>query len=319
MPRSRLSLHALALLCAGLLAGACVPAEPEVIEFREFDPLTTVMGVIQEEGVLRAGVPSDHPSLAQLNGAGEYEGLVVDLANSIADTLRVELEIVAVPSDDLLDLLPPSPPPADEAYAYDAGEADVVFPVVPITERAVRRNAFTDPYLVGHQQLLARGPLALRDDFGAHLEPLSGEKVCSVGKDPTIVDLAQLNPEIDLLRSNDPELCYEGLVGGGLDVVAGPDVVLRDMQVRFQAEECPGEGSCGPAGNAPQIVGDALNTVGYGAVVVAGASGWRSFVEGSFRELETEGGWFDPIGTGDDIPPELTVEESAALYPVEAE
>lgn len=49
---------------------------------------------IIESGVLRVGTYADQPPMASLNNAGAYEGFDIDVANHIAEIMKVKVEIV---------------------------------------------------------------------------------------------------------------------------------------------------------------------------------------------------------------------------------
>ncbi|HEU4480274.1 MAG TPA: transporter substrate-binding domain-containing protein [Actinomycetota bacterium] len=302
MPLKKASVVALGIVVAALLS-SCVPAEPELLVYRRYDPALTVMGVIQEEGVLRVGVPDDQPALAR-EVDGEYEGLTVDLGRAVADALRVELEVVPAPSEDLLDMVRVERTSPTEILR---GELDIAFPLVPITEKSARNNSFTDPYLLAHQRLLLPSETA-----DLELDP--DGPVCSLIDPDTGVDLTTLDPDVEVYEASGIDDCVERLRSSRRPMATGPDVVLRGIQLRL--EEVCSRGRCA-ADEVPVITGDALNTEGYGAAVQSGASGWKSFIETAFRVFELDGKWHDPTDLGDDVPPVLRVEDAAALYPAE--
>jgi hypothetical protein len=134
------------VLC--LWVGACVPAEESNDRVLRFDPEKTVMGLIQDRGVLRVGVP-DHCAFASTAGGGEPEGFVVELARLVADSLGVKAEFTVADSVELMTMVHV---PADDPEAET--DADLVFPLFPITERLVQRATMADPYWVGHSRKL---------------------------------------------------------------------------------------------------------------------------------------------------------------------
>ena len=133
-----------ALVCALALSVACVPPEESNDRIKRYDPTENIMGVIQERGVMRIGVPSDYPPFAIVDGPS-VEGFVVELGTLAAEALGVESEFIAAPSDDLLDMVYVDPKKPEAPT-----DADLVFPMVPITEELVKAWTFTDPYWVGH-------------------------------------------------------------------------------------------------------------------------------------------------------------------------
>lgn len=136
------------LVCAFLLLVSCVPPEESNDRIKRYDPEQNIMGVIQERGVMRIGVPSDYPPFAVVEG-GSVEGFVVELGKLAAEALGVEPQFIPAPNRVLLDMVyvDPKDPEADT-------DADMVFPMVPITEELVQEWTFTDPYWVGHRRQL---------------------------------------------------------------------------------------------------------------------------------------------------------------------
>lgn len=133
-------------VCALALLVSCVPPEESNDRIKAYDPEENVMGQIQERGVLRIGVPSDYPPFAIVDGAA-IEGFVVELGTLAAEALGVEAQFIPAPNRVLLDLVDIG------AYREDT-DADLVFPMVGITEELVKRYTFTDPYWVGHTREL---------------------------------------------------------------------------------------------------------------------------------------------------------------------
>ena len=152
----------LAITCALVLLGACVPPEESNDKIKRYDPEENVMGQIQARGVMRIGIPTDRPPFAIVEPGEEPQGFLVDLGTLAAEALGVEPEFVPAPNEDLLDLVygwsvPPTGPTvvggAPECTG-ETSEADLVFPLVPITEELITTYTFTDPFWVGHTRSL---------------------------------------------------------------------------------------------------------------------------------------------------------------------
>ena len=147
----------LALACALALLGACVPPEESNDKVKRYDPEENVMGQIQARGVMRIGIPSNRPPFAIVEAGEEPRGFLVDLGTLAAEALGVDPEFVPVLNEDLLDLVygwssPPGGGPAE--CTGETSEADLVFPMVPITEDMISTYTFTDPFWVGHTRSL---------------------------------------------------------------------------------------------------------------------------------------------------------------------
>lgn len=135
-------------VCALVVLVACVPPEESNDRIKTYDHEENLMGVIQERGVMRIGVPSDYPPFAIVEGAG-ISGFVIELGTLAAEALGVEPQFIPAPNRVLLDLVYVDP--EDPQVETDA---DLVFPMIPITEELVQEWTFTDPYWVGHRREL---------------------------------------------------------------------------------------------------------------------------------------------------------------------
>lgn len=277
---------AVVALLALAMSAACIPPEDvdRVISYSE----DTVMGEIQAAGRLHVALPTDRPPLDRVTG-----GFTHDLARLIAKALGVELTVRLALSNELLGIV-------------ERGEADIAFPAVAITEELARANSFTDPFYVAHQRLLVPAGSGITD-----VDQLSGLKVCHYIDTATEVDLNDLNEALIRLAPIHPFYCAQALKRGEADVATASDVALMTM-----LEELPA--------GAWEIAGPQLSTEGYGAVVEHGADAFVDLVNDLFAEAKQEGvwmelydKWFGPI-LGDQAatePPDMTVEEAAALFP----
>jgi ABC-type amino acid transport substrate-binding protein len=282
--------------------GACVPPEPEEDLIRDFDPETTVMGAIQEDGVLEVGI-AGNPALYR-EVAGEPAGLGADLALEVAGTLGVEADFTVATDEELLEMV-------------EDGDVDLALPLTPVVETLVRTAGVSDPYFIAHQRLL----VPAGSPAGA-VEDLEGE-VCAVGYAETLVSLEELNPGLTITGPGTAAECYDDsklfedrrLVP---PVMTGLDLDLVGAAYSLQGL-CPPEARC----LAPEIVGDELTTAGISMFVEKGASGWLGFVDNVLGEYKSEGLWLESYNAslesylGAQRAPEITVEEAAALYPRE--
>ena len=279
--------------------GACVPPEPEDDLIRDFDPETTVMGAIQEAGLLKVGV-APNPALYR-EESGEPEGLAATLALEVAARLGVEADFTVASNEALIEEI-------REGSSYH-----LAFPTTPVVEPLVRTAGVSDPYLIAHQRIL----VAEGSDITG-VEDLGGE-VCAVGDSETLASLNELNPSVTVTQTEPcygPDVLDEGALSlppmTGLDVdLVGTAYTVLDL--------CPPEAQCPP----PRIVGDELSTAGISMFVEKGASGWLGFVDNVLGEFKSEGHWLASYNEslesylGRQRAPEITVEEAAALYPRE--
>ncbi len=136
-------------VCLLVIMVGCVPAEESNDKIKRYDPEENIMGQIQARGVMRIGIPSDHPPFAIVEEGAEPRGFVVELGTLAAEALGVEPEFLAAPSAELLEMIRLDP--------EDCGaetDLDLAFPMVPITEKLITSFTFTDPYWIGHTRSL---------------------------------------------------------------------------------------------------------------------------------------------------------------------
>jgi polar amino acid transport system substrate-binding protein len=280
------------LAAAALIATGCIPPEPDNDRIIQFDPQDTTMGAIQEAGELVVGVERNLPPLS--SGSSGEEGLAGRMAEEVAAALGVDIRYVTGTTEQLL-MMP------------EEGEANITFPIAPITEKLVRRHAISDPYFVAHQKVLVPRYTSIET-----FPELSGAEICSAMDPETGSDLTGLVGGVTV-HTSDVRGCYRMLVRREIEAITAPDVLLVPLATR----ELPGPVS------GSEIFSDELNTEAYGAVVERGDSSWVSFVSAVLEEAQAEGRWsewFEELiapglpGVPSD-PPDLTLEEAAALYP----
>lgn len=137
------------LTCLLMVMVACVPPEESNDRIKSYDPEENIMGQIQERGVMRIGIPSDHPPFAIVEEGAEPRGFVVDIGALAAESLGVTPEFIPAPSAELLEMIR-----LDPEECGTETDIDLAFPMVPITEELITDFTFTDPYWVGHTRSL---------------------------------------------------------------------------------------------------------------------------------------------------------------------
>lgn len=279
------------LIGAILFSSSCLPEVVDDDSVPNFNAENTIMGVIQDEGVLRIAVEDDRAPWSDFTDDAEPQGFNVELGRLIARSLGVEAEFVPATPEEMTQML-------------DGGDIDVAFPLTPITEERVRVHAYADPYWAGHQRLLVP-----EDSDIEQVADLAGATVCSVVDAGTGAPALDLNPDIgDLIEPGDPLGCVGPMRSGQAEAVIGPDVLL------IAHMEALGEGY--------RVVGDQLTTEGYGPSVGVGLGGFTAYIDAVFSEADREGVWREyydewiaPL-TGVQMEfPRMTTEDAAALYP----
>lgn len=98
---------------------------------------------IIESGKLKVGMTGSQPPYTFVSKSGEVIGYEVDIANLLADAMKVDLVIVQKP---FADLLP----------ALKKGEVDVVMSGMTMTPRRNLQAAFVGPYQVSGKSILTK-------------------------------------------------------------------------------------------------------------------------------------------------------------------
>jgi polar amino acid transport system substrate-binding protein len=208
--------------------------------------------------------------------------------------LRVEIDLRTHPNDELVDLV-------------TEGDLDIAFPVVTITEELVRKHAFSDPIYIGHQRLLVPEGSGVET-----VDDLDGE-VCSPVHQEYGVELQELNPELVTvpLEPGDATGCVPLLEDGLVTSATAPDVLLATMVDEL--------------GPGYEVTGEQLTTEPLAAALESGAAGWVDYVNKIITEFDQEGRWtaayeehLGPLLGGETPdPPNMTLEEAAALFPAD--
>ena len=127
---------------------------------RLFAPLLTLIGIaavsgialgqnspvldgMVERGTIRVGMSASQPPFTFRNRDAQLMGMEVDLANIIADGLRLELQIVERPFGRLLESL-------------EEGEVDVVMSGMAITADRARAARFVGPYMLSGKSVITK-------------------------------------------------------------------------------------------------------------------------------------------------------------------
>jgi len=102
-----------------------------------------VLRQVVKSGVLRVGMSGDQPPLNMKSKGGDIIGMEVDLANLLASSMGVKLQIVEKPFAELLG-------------ALEAGQVDLVMSGMTITPERNLRVAFVGPYFLSGKSVLTK-------------------------------------------------------------------------------------------------------------------------------------------------------------------
>lgn len=290
MPRT-LTLFLCALVA--LIGVACVPAETDVQDATAFKEDTT-MGEIQERGVLTVAAPGDLPPFSWANEGREPEGFVIDLAGEIAAALRVDLDYQIASGEEALELV-------------KAGQVDLAFPMIGVTERLARKGNFSGPFWIGHTRLLVP-----EDSSISSVGDLAGEMVCQYNEERTPLDIAALDKTVETTDAAESGECVTEIRDGRSVAAVAPDVHLMSLATELDGFE---------------IRGDDLTTIGYSVAAPGEASDMTAFVNRVLTDSKSEGRWLQyyekrlaPVAGLEGVSaPDLTLEEVATLWPRELE
>jgi len=103
----------------------------------------SVLGRIRAKGELVVGTAASMPPLNMTTKTGEIIGLEIDLAQAMADAMKVKLRLSAMPFSDLLP-------------ALEAGQVDVILSGMTMTPERNMKFAFVGPYLTSGKSFLAK-------------------------------------------------------------------------------------------------------------------------------------------------------------------
>ena len=273
------------------VAASCVP--PETDPIRRF-PGDTPLGEFQRAGIMRVAIDTNWAPFGT-GTSTDPRGFAVDLGVFVAGEMGMEPEFIAASSS------------AEVAGLVNEGEADLGFAAFELTEENVRNNSLTDPFFIAHQRLLVHA----RSDF-EDIEDIEGKEICQVVDEVTGVSAAALVESVDVTAQDDIQECVEELEREEVDAVFAPDGHLlrwldpdRTDRIRFE------------------LVGDEATTVGWAAIASPELSGIVGHFNDSLAEAKSDGDWtewyvrwIEPLtGNSDVEPPDLSLEEAAALWP----
>ena len=162
-----------------------------------------VLSRIAESGTIRVGMSAGQPPFNVTNRDGKIIGMDVDLSNLLAAALRIELEIVDMPFNQLLPSL-------------EAGKVDLVISGMTATLQRNMRAAFVGPYHITGKSILARSETVAalgtnelnRDNLriAALKGSTSEDFVKRVAPNAELVATETYDDAIDQLLSNNVEL-----------------------------------------------------------------------------------------------------------------
>ncbi len=101
------------------------------------------LGKITKSGVIKIGMTGNQPPFSMASKDGSLMGFEVDLAKLLADAMKLKLEIVQMPFQELLP-------------ALEKGTVDVVMSGMSITTERNLKVPFVGPYIVSGKSILTK-------------------------------------------------------------------------------------------------------------------------------------------------------------------
>jgi len=162
-------------------------------------------------GVIRIGVPLDVPPFGSQNVKREAEGFDVDMANMVAKSLGVKLELTQVTGANRLPFLL-------------TDKVDVVISVMGLTPERAKQIMFSAPY--ANTSLAVYGPKKIvvksAMDFGKF-------KVAAAKGTTQEMALSAANPKANLMRTEDDATAASAYLSGQADLFATNSIVAIDL------------------------------------------------------------------------------------------
>jgi glutamate transport system substrate-binding protein len=287
------------MVLAALVLAACGDDDDdddggeEAAQVEEFEAGTT-MAELQEAGEITLGVKFDVPPFGLNNPqTGEVEGFDVDLGTYIAERLGVEPVFREATSDNRIPLL------------VD-GTIDLILSTMTITEERDLEIDFSEPYYIANGDVLVPEGSDIQT-----LDDLNGQRVCSALGSTYADTIEKEAPDADLRLVDLYSECFDQIQTGAVDAVSTDDVILTGMVIQDDSLE---------------ILGLEYTTEPYGVGIPDGDTEFKQFVDESIAEFIDSGTWQERYDewVGQYIPeeqqqgpPDMTLEEALALFPLE--
>ncbi|HYO02988.1 MAG TPA: glutamate ABC transporter substrate-binding protein [Mycobacterium sp.] len=226
-------------------------------------PPGSTMAAIVERGRLIVGVDQATNLFGSRNPAtGELEGFDIDLAREIArrifgDPNRVDLRVVTA---------------AQREPALQEGQVDLVVRTYSITCDRKEKVAFSTPYYVAKQRILA-----VKGSGISSAADLSGKRVCAVKGTTSLSALYALDPRPTLYGVSQWTDCLVMLQQGQVDAISTDDVVLSGLEAQDQKNV--------------ELVGASIGDEPYGVGIKLENVDLVRFVNGALAEMREDGTW----------------------------
>lgn len=259
---------ALALLATPVLAAPVAPSEiarqPAAVraaQMMEF-PADSYMKVIQDRGVLRAGVKQDVLLFGYLNPrTNRIEGFDVDIAKEIARVIFGDPDKV-----DLRGM-----PSAARIPSLQEGIVDIVVSTMTITQARMEQIDFADVYYESGQMILVP-----RNSEITSIMDTAGKRVCSAKGSTSEANITKFQPEAVVVQADLYSECLLAVQQGRADAVSTDDVILMGL-----AEQDP----------SMKLISPAFTQEPYGIGIAKGHPEFVDLINATLTEIKGSGRW----------------------------
>jgi polar amino acid transport system substrate-binding protein len=197
-------------------------------------PGDTRLQQILERGELRVGVSPDFPPLNMKDKKGEIVGFEIDLIDSLAAAMKLEMRLVEKPFPSLL-------------AALEANEVDVVISGMTMTPERNARVAFAGPYFISGTSLLTKSEEVATTDnlrdlndasrtFTALASSTSAQFVEDVFPDSTFVAAPDYDTGVQMVLDGKADALVADFLVCNVEAWRRPDSELFAMRPPFTVE-----------------------------------------------------------------------------------
>ena len=174
---------------------------------------------IISKGVIRIGVPLDVPPFGSQNVNREAEGFDVDMANMVAKSLGVKLEITQITGANRLPFLL-------------TDKVDVVISVMGATPERAKQIMFTAPY--ANTSLAVYGPKNITVKSAMDLGTF---KVAAAKGTTQELALSTANPKANMMRTEDDATAAAAYLSGQAQLFSTNSIVAIDLAKKNPGKE----------------------------------------------------------------------------------
>ena len=177
----------------------------------------TRLSKITESGVIKIGMTGNQPPFSMESKDGSLMGYEVDLAELLAESMNLELEIVQLPFNELLPSL-------------EDGKIDAVMSGMAITMERNLQAAFVGPYVLSGKSILTKIESLAKAEEAADLNQ-EDLKVTSLKGSTSEQFVEMFLPEASSLPADDLDQALEKLLNDEANVMVAdyPTCVLNVM------------------------------------------------------------------------------------------